>query len=336
MFTKEFMLIKERYFKKIYQVQQSRVDKTLLNTLAKREPKSLYNPGAYILNNPGKRLRPMLVLFSAKAVKGDYAGSYNAAAAVEILHNFTLVHDDIMDNADKRRGLLTVHKKYDVNTAILVGDSLLAVAYELLLKDLHSNAKEIISTFNNCVIRVCEGQSLDKEFELRSNVTIAGYIDMITKKTAAMTEMSCKIGAQIAGGSKAEIKGLGNFGKYLGIAFQIQDDLLDIMGDEGDFGKIIGGDLIEGKKTFIFIHALKKARGQNKKNLQKVIKNKGIKAYQIPKYRKIYEDLGVLELAQAEIERYSKLAINSLNVICNQNEKEVLKMLVNSLLKRAK
>lgn len=331
------MLITENYYKKTYQLQQSRVEKILFNTLGKRTPNSLYKPGAYILQSPGKRLRPILVLFSAKAVKGDFAGSYNAAAAVEILHNFTLVHDDIMDNADKRRGLLTVHKKYDINTAILVGDSLLSVAYELLLKDLNAaDAKEIVSTFNNCVIRVCEGQSLDKEFELKPRVTLAEYLDMITKKTAAMTEMSCKIGAQIAGGSKAEVTGLGNFGKYLGVAFQIQDDLLDITGDESDFGKVIGGDLMEGKKTFLFINALKKAKGGNKKGLLEVIKNKGIKAYQIPKYRKIYEDLGVLELAKAEIAKYSRLAINSLDVIEKLSEKEILKMLANSLLKRDK
>jgi len=330
------MVNPERYFKSLYNLQQTRIEKILKNTLNERKPSSLYAPGAYILNNPGKRLRPLLVIFSANAVRGNYKNAYNAAAAVEILHNFTLVHDDIMDNADKRRGLLTVHKKYDINTAILVGDSLLSIAYELLLKDLTTQVKDVVTTFNNCVIRVCEGQSLDKEFELRKSVSIEEYLDMITKKTAAMTEMSCKIGAQIAGGSNAEIKGLSNYGKYLGIAFQIQDDLLDITGDENDFGKVIGGDLLEGKKTFVFLHALRLAKGKQKQELLGIIKNKGIKPYKIPHFRRIYENLGVLDLSRAEVRNYLKKAIDSLHSITNPMGKEMLVVLANSLLNRAK
>lgn len=176
------------------------VDKKLLQALKNRKPYSLYEPGYYIIEGGGKRLRPLLVLLAVKAVGGKLNKAYNAAAAVELLHNFTLVHDDIMDNADKRRNILTVHKKYDTCTAILTGDSLLSVAYEYLLKDCNGTSKKVLSAFTKGLIEVCEGQSLDKEFELRDDVSIEEYIIMIQKKTAAMIEMCCTIGAVIGGG----------------------------------------------------------------------------------------------------------------------------------------
>jgi geranylgeranyl diphosphate synthase, type II len=317
----------------LYENERKKINKILSAALKNRKPISLYEPGSYILNSGGKRLRPLLVLLSAKAVGGKFKDAYNAAAAVEMLHNFTLVHDDIMDNADKRRGRLTLHKKYDHNTAILAGDSLLSIAYEYLLKDCNGNSKEVITSFTHGLIEVCEGQSLDTDFELRKNVFLSEYIVMIKKKTAAMAEMCCKIGAQLGGGTISQVKALGNYGLNLGIAFQIQDDLLDISADEEKFGKTIGGDLVEGKKTFLFLEALEKSKGEDRKKLLRVIELKGIRRNQVMSYKIIYEKLGVLDDARKEIRSYTQKALRSINSLNNENIK-IFKWLADSLIYR--
>jgi len=317
----------------LYETERKKINTILSSALKHRNPSSLYEPGSYILNSGGKRIRPLLVLLSAKAVGGKFTAAYNAAAAVEMLHNFTLVHDDIMDNADKRRGRLTLHKKYDNSTAILVGDSLLSIAYEYLLKDCNGNSKQVISAFTNGLIEVCEGQSLDTDFEDRKNVSLAEYLLMIKKKTAAMAEMCCKIGALLGGGTNEQVKALGNFGLNIGIAFQIQDDLLDISADEKKFGKTIGGDLVEGKKTFLFLEALEKSTGEDRRKLLKVIERKGIRRNQINSYKMIYENLGVLDDARNEIKSYTRKAMKSINVL-NEKNKQIFKWLADSLIHR--
>ncbi|MCW8810142.1 MAG: polyprenyl synthetase family protein [Ignavibacteriaceae bacterium] len=318
---------------KIYETERKKVNKILSQALKGRKPVSLYEPGAYILNSGGKRLRPLLVLLSAKAVGGSFKNAYNAAAAVEMLHNFTLVHDDIMDNADKRRGRLTLHKKYDHNTAILAGDSLLSVAYEYLLKDCIGSAKDLISAFTHGLIEVCEGQSMDTDFESRKNVSLSEYIIMIEKKTAAMAEMCCRIGALLGGGSKDQVTALGNYGLNLGIAFQIQDDLLDISADEKKFGKTIGGDLVEGKKTFLFLEALEKSKGEDRRRLLKVIERKGIRSNQILIYKQLYEKLGVLDDARNAIRHYTNKALKSLKLL-GKEKREIFVWLADSLINR--
>lgn len=259
---------------RIYELEREKINKILSGALRNRKPTSLYEPGSYILNSGGKRLRPLLVLLSAKAVGGKFNNAYNAAAAVEMLHNFTLVHDDIMDNADKRRGRLTLHKKYDYNTAILTGDSLLSIAYEYLLKDCNGNTNEVIGAFTHGLIEVCEGQSLDTDFELRRNVSSSEYIDMIKKKTAAMAEMCCKIGALLGGGTSSQVKALGNYGLNLGIAFQIQDDLLDISADEKNLVKQSVAILSRVKKHFCFWKHLKNLMEKTGKSCLKLLKEK--------------------------------------------------------------
>lgn len=323
-------------FSSLYERERKKVEKILVEAFKNRKPDSLYKPVKYILSTGGKRLRPLLVIFSTKAVGGNFSVVYNASVAVELLHNFTLVHDDIMDNADKRRGMLTLHKKYDDSTAILAGDGLLSVAYEYLLKDCNGKTKEVISAFTKGLIEVCEGQSLDKDFETTDNVTIDEYKLMIMKKTAAMFEMCCTVGALLGGGSPKEIKAVSLFGKNIGIAFQIQDDLLDISGDEKKFGKKVGGDLIEGKKTFLFIKALSKAKGNDKKKLIKVIKNNGIKPQKVNMYKHLYEKLGVIENAKAEIKFYTNRALRSLKTLKKEDDKEIFSWLANSLIKRIK
>ncbi|NCS88621.1 MAG: geranylgeranyl pyrophosphate synthase [Ignavibacteria bacterium CG2_30_36_16] len=323
-------------FLSLYNSEKVKVEKVLAISLRKRNPESLYKPGEYIIAGGGKRLRPLLVLLSAMAVSDKKIKPYYASAAVELLHNFTLVHDDIMDNADIRRGRPTLHKMYSLDTAILVGDSLLSVAYEYLLKDCNGNAKEVLKAFTQGLVEVCEGQSMDKDFELKQKVSIEEYLLMIEKKTAAMAEMCCKIGAYLGGGTEVEVKALSKFGKNIGIAFQIQDDLLDISADEKEFGKIVGGDLMEGKKTYLFLKALSKAKGEDNKLLEKVTERKGIKQNQIKKYKLLYQKLGVLEDSRDEIINYTKKALFSLKVLKNEDDREMFTWLANSLIKRNK
>jgi geranylgeranyl diphosphate synthase type II len=319
-----------------YEKERKIIDKKLEQALKDRRPASLYQPASYILESSGKRLRPLLVLLSVKAVGGKIQNFYNAALSVEMLHNFTLVHDDIMDNADLRRGNLTIHKKYNVNTAILTGDILAAVAYEFLLKDCKVNAKQALDSFTKGLVEVCEGQSLDTEYETRKNVSLPEYIVMIEKKTAALARMCCELGAYLANGKKQDIKALSDYGKYLGIAFQIQDDLLDIIADKYEFGKRIGGDLMEGKKTFLFIEALEKAKGKDKTDLLKVVDKKGIKENQIEHYKKIYEKLGVIDDAKLAIKSYTYKALRSIDKLSNKREVEIFHWLADSLIKRNK
>ncbi len=323
-------------FSSLYEGERIKIEKILVNAFKNRKPDSLYEPVKYILHSGGKRLRPLLVLLSAKAVGGSFSKVYNASIAVELLHNFTLVHDDIMDNADKRRGRLTLHKKYDKNTAILAGDSLLSVAYEYLLKDCDGKTKDVVSAFTKGLVEVCEGQSLDKDFETTDNVSIDDYKLMIMKKTAAMSEMCCTIGALLGSGSPEEIKAVSLFGKNIGIAFQIQDDLLDITAVEKEFGKKTGGDLIEGKKTFLFINALSKAKGNERKKLLNVIRNKGIKPSEVNEYKEIYEKSEVIDDAKKEIKSYTARALKQLKVLKKEEDRKIFQWLADSLIRRIK
>lgn len=328
--------VTQNNFAGLFEKLRIQVEDKFPRLLIDKNPSSLYGPCEYIMQSGGKRLRPLLVLLSARAAGGQFKQAFNAAAAVELLHNFTLVHDDIMDNADKRRGRLTTHKKYDLSTAILTGDNLLAVAYLTLLKDCRENDKSVLSAFTQGVIEVCEGQSLDKDFEIRKKVSLEEYLEMINKKTAALLEVCCSVGAQIGRGSKEKVRALSSYGRNLGIAFQIQDDLLDITAREAEFGKIIGGDLVEGKKTFLFIKALEKAKGQDRTKLLDVIKNKGIEKSQVDEYRSLYIKLGILEDTEKEIERYTKLALRSLKAIEDEEARKALEYLATSLIKRNK
>jgi len=239
-----------------------------------------------------------------------------------------------MDNSSLRRGRPTLHKKYDLSTAILAGDSLNALAYAYLLKDCKVNPRQVISSFTNGIIAICEGQGLDKEFERRKNVSIKEYKIMIYKKTAALSEMCCSVGAQISGATPEQIRAVSNYGKNLGMAFQIQDDLLDIMADEKQLGKTVGSDLIEGKKTFLFLLALEKAKGKDRTDLLKVSHQKGIQITEIDKYRDIYLKLGVIKDAEREIMKYTKLALENLSSLPDNDGKNLMNWLANILINR--
>ena len=326
----------DQNYKNLYKEQQTLIENKLSKLFSGKVPRSLYEPSSFIIKSGGKRLRPLLLLFSKKAVNGNFKNAYNAAIAVELLHTFTLIHDDIMDNADKRRGIPTLHKKYDLSTAILTGDNLLAIAYSYLLKDCKENYQSILNSFTNGVIEICEGQSLDKEFEIRSDVTLEEYKSMITKKTAVLFEACCTIGALLGGAGNRQVKALAKYGRNLGIAFQIQDDLLDITADENEFGKIIGGDIVEGKKTFLFLKALVKADGKMRRELKLIINDKSTSKLKVEICKTIYSELGIIDDAKQEIKNYTSLALKELDYISNNKGKMMLTWIANFLIRRNK
>jgi len=277
------------------------VERQLRSCIHKNQPRTLYEPVRYVLSGGGKRIRPLLVILSCEAVGGDVTQAIHAAVAIEILHNFTLVHDDIMDNASSRRGRATVHKKWDNNTAILVGDELVALAYRELLKTHSPFIPRVADIFTEGVVEVCEGQTFDKEFESRKNVSLDEYLLMIGKKTGKMVSVASEIGAVIGRGSEKEIRALTSYGSNIGRAFQIQDDLLDIIADEKEFGKTIGGDIVEGKKTYLLIQAYARARGADRKMIRSIITHGGTSRKNISAVRGIYERLGVIDMAKKTV-----------------------------------
>ena len=225
------------------------------------EPRGLYEPIDYELKVGGKRLRPAFALFACQLFSGQIDKAMNSALALEFFHNFTLMHDDIMDNADRRRGKPTVHRVWNVNTAILSGDTMMGKAYELMLKNDSSILAPVLGIFSQTVIGVMEGQQYDMNFEVRSNVTIPEYMRMIYLKTAVLIAASFKIGALCGGASAADADALYEFGINVGLCFQLQDDLLDVYADPEKFGKNLGGDICDNKKTFLYLKALEKAEG---------------------------------------------------------------------------
>ncbi|MBM4174577.1 MAG: polyprenyl synthetase family protein [Ignavibacteria bacterium] len=327
MLTSEYNKRTENYKKMI--------NERIFVLLKGKKPKALYDPIRYFLSSGGKRIRPLLLIASAGAVNRKRVNQViNQAVAVELLHNFTLIHDDIMDNSSLRHGKKTLHEMYDVNTAILSGDNLLALAFNLLNSNLHYNENKILHEFSNAVVVVCEGQSLDKEFESLGNVTLQDYLEMIYKKTASMLSVSCKIGALCGDAPDSIVSSLSNYGKNLGLAFQIQDDLLDMKGDNRKFGKTLGSDLTEGKKTFLLLSALQRAKGKDSDKLTQLIKNKGIRAELVDTYFEIYKKYKIDILAKEFIQKYVEKAVNSLNSITDSVHKDFLNRFANQLLYR--
>ncbi|MEW5799349.1 MAG: polyprenyl synthetase family protein [Bacteroidota bacterium] len=291
-----------------YRRYRSLIDQKLKQSIRKNEPVTLYDPMRYVLSASGKRVRPLLILLACEAVGGTMNQALNAAVAIEVLHNFTLVHDDIMDHAPSRRGRATVHVRWDANTAILVGDELVALAYRELLRTKSRAIAQVADVFTEGVVEVCEGQSFDKEFESLNDVSLNDYLLMISKKTGKLFSVSSEIGALIGGGTEREIQALRAYGKSIGRAFQIQDDLLDIVADEKEFGKKIGGDILEGKKTFLLIQAYERATGRDKRTLRTIFDKKGITSRHIPVIKEIYERLGVIGTAKEWIDKDIKQA----------------------------
>ncbi|MFN3403489.1 MAG: polyprenyl synthetase family protein [Cytophagaceae bacterium] len=309
------------------------LDKQLSEYTFGSHPADLYEPIKYILNLGGKRLRPLLALSSAYLFSDDWEKAVKPALAVEVFHNFTLMHDDIMDKAPLRRGKETVHKKWDSNTAILSGDVMLVKAYELLLYAESGNLKKIIEAFNKAAAEVCEGQKLDMNFETLDKVSIDEYIAMISLKTAALLGFSLKLGALITNAKDNEVENLNKFGLNMGIAFQLMDDLLDVYGDQSKFGKQVGGDITSNKKTFLYITAFEKASGENLKKLQAAYssndKNK------VEKVKEIYDSLGIKNYTEDKMNHYFQLALNHLHKVnAPLNRKHFLQDFAEKLMKR--
>ena len=310
------------------------IDKELSELTFSNSPKSLYDPIDYILKIGGKRIRPYLVLLAAESFGGDYKKALGAALSVECFHNFTLMHDDIMDSANLRRGNETVHLKWDTNQSILSGDALLIYSCNLLQVYEPTIYKKLNNVLNNVALQVCEGQQLDLDFEHKSDVSFEDYINMIKLKTAVLVGAALKMGAIISEANDKDLINIYKFGVNLGIAFQLQDDYLDTFGNEELVGKSIGGDIIENKKTALFHLSLLNANKQQANDLIALFnnsssENKVINTTKI--FKETKADIKTLEL----VEDYTNLALQSINGLSISNEsKQIFIDFSNSLLER--
>ncbi len=302
-------------------------------------PAELYEPARYMLSLGGKRIRPLFVLLACDLFNGKAEDAIPAALAIELFHNFTLVHDDIMDNAPLRRNQPTVHQKWNSSTAILSGDVMLVKAYQLISKN--KMCDSILPVFSEMAIKVCEGQQWDLNYEQVNKISISQYFKMIDLKTATLIAASMKIGALIGGAKEEEAKNLYEFGKNTGIAFQLQDDMLDIYGEEEKFGKQKGGDIVSNKKTFLLLKAieLSNLNAYKKEELAQWLefhpKNEKESKEKIEAVKSIYDFTNVKKITEAEINFFHQKAIASLNTIsASEEKKKTLIDFTSSLLKR--
>lgn len=299
-------------------------------------PKELYNPINYILSLGGKRIRPALCLLATDLFQGDIEEAKYAALSIEVFHNFTLVHDDIMDEAPIRRGQATVHEKWNRDIAILSGDVMFVKAYELLSNIEVKHLPAVFKLFNKTAIEVCEGQQMDMNFETAKEVSIPEYIRMIELKTSVLLACSLKMGALISNSSEKDAELIYEFGRNLGIAFQIQDDLLDAYGDPEKFGKRVGGDIISNKKTFLLLTASAKANENQLKILNNLLSQIDFDdKVKVDAMKDIYNEMGIPKLAEKTIQDYYDLAMNSLDDIQVDSErKESLIALAQQIMQR--
>lgn len=277
------------------------------------EPKNLYEPIDYILKLGGKRIRPVLTLMAADIFSSDFKRALPAALAVEVFHNFTLIHDDIMDAAPLRRGKATVHEKWDTNTGILSGDAMLILAYQYFENYEPIVFQKLAKLFSKTALEVCDGQQLDVDFETRNDVTIPEYINMIRLKTSVLVAAALKMGAIVAEANDENANLIYDFGLNLGLAFQLQDDYLDTFGDPETFGKQVGGDIIENKKTYLYLKALEVATEDDKGKLAYLYRKKlADSADKISDVQRIFELSDIPLLIKQEIENFTKKAFNTL------------------------
>jgi geranylgeranyl diphosphate synthase type II len=301
-----------------------------------QEPVNLYEPITYILSLGGKRLRPVLVLMATEVFGTDYKKALDAALAIEVFHNFSLVHDDIMDDAPLRRGSKTVHEKWDINTGILSGDAMLINAYQLFENYEGETFRDLAKLFSKTALQVCEGQQYDVDFETRDDVTETEYLKMIEYKTAVLVAAALKMGGIVANASVADQDSMYEFGRNLGIAFQLQDDYLDAFGDPKTFGKQVGGDIIENKKTFLYLKALEKATALQQKELSDLFSiQPNDPSDKIKTIKTIFETSGSAELTQKEIAAYTNKAFAILDGLeLTPDKKELLRLFGENLMRR--
>ena len=302
----------------------SMVNEFLANLPYERKPKSLYEPIRYVLSMGGKRIRPTLMLLGYNLFKDNPEKILMNAVALETYHNYTLLHDDLMDNADLRRGHETVHKKWDANTAILSGDSMLVLAYERMAQCDEKHLAKVLKLFTTTALEIGEGQQFDMEFENRNDVKEEEYIEMIRLKTSVLLACALKMGAILADASDEDAENLYKFGEQIGLAFQLQDDYLDVYGDTKVFGKEIGGDITSNKKTYMLINAFNLANDTQRAELQKWVDAKDFdRKEKVAAVTRLYNEIGIDKLAQEKIAYYfeqSKKYLDAVNVPAERKE----------------
>jgi geranylgeranyl diphosphate synthase type I len=317
--------------KKTKQIEKNaKIVNKYLNSKLKGNPKKLYDAAGHLIVHGGKRLRPYMVIRSCQIVGGKSSNAMSAASAVEMVHNFSLVHDDIMDNDEMRHGVPTVHKKYGMPLAILAGDVLFSKAFQVITDSkLSSNATtQLVSRLAKACVDICEGQLLDvKMAEERKIPSQAEYITMIGKKTAALFDVSCAMGAICASNKSSDISNLSSFGRNLGIAFQITDDLIGVMGDPKVTKKPVGNDLREGKKSLPILMAIKLAKGNNKKIILKAFGNSKVSKKDLNKAVDVIRSLGIEESVRKQAQKYSEKAEKSLSKYSGSAKSELIALL---------
>lgn len=312
---------------------QKQLEEAISNLELPSKPNRLYDPVRYIMALGGKRVRPMLTLLGCELFGGQASEAMPQALAVEIFHNFTLVHDDMMDSAEVRRKLPTVHKKWDNNVALLSGDGMLVIAYQQLFKSKTEHLAALADVFSDTALEVCEGQQLDMDYAELDQVSLAEYLEMIRLKTAVLLSCSLQLGAIVAGAAEADLKHLKTFAEGIGLAFQVRDDYLDAFGGD-DFGKAIGGDIKEGKRTWLTVKSLEVADAETKEQLLKAYEVDDLEQ-RVAQVLAIYEKTGVAALAEETVKQYSEQALISLEAMSGKEEiKEILRALVDRLIGR--
>ena len=287
-------------------------------------PSLLYEPIDYILGLGGKRMRPILVLMAHQLFDKNIEKAISPALAIEVFHNFTLLHDDIMDNAPLRRGQKTVHEKWNSNVAILSGDTMLVQAYQLMAEVDDTIVKQVLAVFSKAAIEVCEGQQWDMDFETQSDVSISDYLKMIEYKTAVLLGAALQIGGITSGASKEEQNHLYAFGRDLGIAFQLKDDLLDAFGDAATFGKQVGGDIMANKKTYLYLKALALTDGTQRQNLEQYFSTNDTSQLKVDAVKSIFSNLEIPELTTNLMREYHARAMENLAAINSENKEPLL------------
>ena len=317
--------------------RSSYINNEIENITYPEQAKSLFEPIEYILSLGGKRIRPLLSLLSVEMFGGKSEDVILPAIGLEIFHNFTLLHDDLMDKAVKRRGNDTVHIKWDDNTAILSGDAMQIIAYQFIAKTNKEHLADTLNVFSKTALEICEGQQYDMEFENRDDVNENEYLEMIRLKTAVLVGCALKIGAIAADASEKDAELIYKFGEYIGLAFQLKDDLLDVYADTNVFGKNIGGDILNDKKTFLLINALRLADEKEQDYMNKILTKQVIlnPEDKIAYFTRIYNESGAKENCEKKIEYYYKLAFDAMDeVSTNENTKLILIDYVKELMGR--
>ncbi len=301
-----------------------------------RQPASIYDPIRYVLSIGGKRIRPVLMLLTYSLYKDDPESILMPACALETYHNYTLLHDDLMDGADVRRGKPTVHRRWDANTAILSGDSMLVMAYQRMMQCPDDKLRDVMELFTETALEIGEGQQYDMDFETRNDVSEEEYIEMIRLKTSVLLACATKMGALLADAPAIDTDLLYNFGVNLGLAFQLQDDLLDVYGDPKVFGKNIGGDIVSNKKTYMLINALRLADDRQRKELTQWIEARDFdRQEKVAAVTRLYDEMNIRQLCEEKINHHFSSALVLLNKISpEESRKEILRSYVGEMMHR--